>query len=62
MNGLIIAGWFFWLIVSLYFIFCLVGYEPLVRIYKQNRGWPNLIVELTCLLHFAIVVLIHPFS
>lgn len=61
MNELISIGWFIWILVSVYLIFVFVGYVRLVQMFPEGMNWWDYPVQLLCILHFAIAVLMHPF-
>ena len=57
-----IIGWFLWLWLSVYLVFVFVGFSGLVGMFPEGRRVWHLPVQLLCMCHFAVVVLLQPFS
>lgn len=62
MSELMILGWGLWLCVSIYLIFLFVGYRSMVQMFPEGKSWWDLPVQLSCIAHFTVVVLLHPFN
>ena len=61
MEALIPIGWIVWLLVSIWLIFCFVGFRGLVNMFPEGYCWWHLPSQLGTLAHFAAVILLHPF-
>ncbi|MBL4833610.1 MAG: hypothetical protein JKY26_06500 [Pseudomonas sp.] len=54
--------WFICLLVSIAAIFELIGFSGLVRMFPEGRRWWQFPAQVTSLIVFAVIVLLHPFS